>query len=258
MEAIVRALGDQHRELESLVSTVAGPDWELPVPDCPGWTLSDVVLHLAQTDELVLASAQNRLSGAVELMAGTPGVAGASVDDLVGQMVQHQRGASGAEVLGRWRAASAAVRALLAACDPGRRLPWVVSDLPARTMATTRLSECWIHTHDVAGALGTTVPVTDRLWHIARLGWRTIPYAFARAGSPSPAGPVAVRLLAPDGGQWDFGANQPPVTGPVTTVTGPALDFCLVAARRLHPARSTLTAEGPEADKVLALLRTYA
>ncbi|MBW0123712.1 wyosine base formation, partial [Pseudonocardia sp. KRD-176] len=31
-----------------------------------------------------------------------------------------------------------------------------------------------------------------------------------------------------------------------------------VAARRLDPAASTLTAEGPDADDVLRLVRTYA
>jgi hypothetical protein len=60
----------------------------------------------------------------------------------------------------------------------------VITDLSARTMATTRLSECWIHACDIAGAVGAQIPATERLWHIARLAWRTIPYAFARASSP--------------------------------------------------------------------------
>jgi hypothetical protein len=43
-----------------------------------------------------------------------------------------------------------------------------------------------------------------------------------------------------------------------TTVRGPATDFCDVAARRLDPADSGLTATGPDAHDVLALVRTYA
>ena len=46
--------------------------------------------------------------------------------------------------------------------------------------------------------LGVALEPADRLWHIARLAWRTIPYAFDRAGEPRP-GPVAFELTAPSG-----------------------------------------------------------
>jgi hypothetical protein len=45
----------------------------------------------------------------------------------------------------------------------------VPGELSARTLATTRLAETWIHAGDVAGALGVTLPPTDRLRPIARL-----------------------------------------------------------------------------------------
>ena len=61
-------------------------------------------------------------------------------------------------------------------------------------------------------------------------------------------------LTAPDGGVWEFGT----VDEAATVVTGPALDFCLVAARRLDPDAANLRADGPDAAGVLALLRTYA
>jgi uncharacterized protein (TIGR03084 family) len=211
------------------------------------------VLHLAQTDELVPAARISGFPATAERLTGEPLDPG-TVDDQVARRVARERGAPGVELHARWRAASTAVRDLLAACDPHDPLPWVVTDLPARTMATTRLSECWIHTRDIARAVGVEVSVTDRLWHIARLAWRSIPYAFARAGLDAPRGPVTVSLTAPDGGTWDFGTG----TGAATTVTGNALDFCLVAARRLHPAVAELRADGPDARNVLALLRTYA
>ena len=92
-----------------------------------------------------------------------------------------------------------------------------------------------------------------QLKQIVRLAWRTLPYAFARDGKEL-AGPVAVELTAPDGGTWAFGD---PDTA-TTTVRGPATDFCEVAARRLDPAGSGLTATGLDAQDVLALARTYA
>jgi len=253
MKAVMEALTDQHAELDALLGGLQEPDWERDVPDCPGWTVGDVVLHLAQTDELVPAARISGFPAAAERLAGRP-LGSGTVDDLVALMVAHERGAPGAELRARWRSASTAVRELLADCEPHDPLPWVVTDLPARTMATTRLSECWIHTRDVARAVGVEASATDRLWHIARLAWRSVPYAFARAGLDPPPGPVTVSLTAPDGGTWDFGTGA----GAATSVTGSALDFCLVAARRLDPAAAELRADGPDAARVLALLRTYA
>lgn len=250
MKVIMQALADQHEELDALLGGFEECDWERDVSDCPGWTVGDVVLHLAQTDELVPAAQMYGFTAAAERLTGRPRDSGI-VDDLIAQMVAHEHGAPAAELLARWRAASAAVRDLLVDCDPRHLLPWVVTDLPARTLATTRLSECWIHTRDVARAVGAEASATDRLWHIARLAWRSIPYAYARAGLDPPSGPVTVSLAAPDGGTWDFGA------GAGTAITGNALDFCLVAARRLDPAAADLRADGPGGLGVLALLRTY-
>ncbi|GAA2566130.1 maleylpyruvate isomerase family mycothiol-dependent enzyme [Pseudonocardia hydrocarbonoxydans] len=250
MDAITTALREQHEELDALLAGLDDAGWARPVPDCPGWSVADVVLHLAQTDELVVSAADGGFAAAAERVV--PGAVGETVDDTVGRMVAHQRGAPGPAVHARWRAAASTLREVLAASDPRRPMPWVVTDLPARTMATTRLSECWIHTHDVAVALGVALVPGDRLRHVARLAVRTVPYAFARAGLPAP-GPVAARLTAPDGSTWHLGDDDAP-----TVVTGSAADFCLVAARRLDPAAAEVRATGPGADDVLRLVRTYA
>jgi uncharacterized protein (TIGR03084 family) len=250
METIVRALTEQHRELDDVLSGLGADDWARP-SRCSGWTIADVVLHLAQTDELAAASAQGRLEDVAPEWAG----AGGDVDERAGVAVEQDRGAPGAEIYRRWRAASESARTMLAAADPSTRMRWVVGHLPARTLATTRLSEAWIHTGDVLEPLGVKQPPTDRLWHIARLAWRTLPYAFTR-DSREPAGPVAAALTAPDGSAWEFGLDGDPP--PATVIRGPALDFCLVAGQRLDPRASGLTASGPDADAALALVRTFA
>jgi uncharacterized protein (TIGR03084 family) len=145
------------------------------------------------------------------------------------------------------------VRDAFATIDPSARLTWVAGQVSARTLATTRLAETWIHTADVAEALGVARRSGPHLELIVRLAWRTLPYAFARDGRVL-AGPVAVELTAPGGGTWAFGDPRTATT----TVRGPAVDFCEVAARRLDPADSNLTATGPDAHRVLALVRTYA
>jgi uncharacterized protein (TIGR03084 family) len=250
VEPIVAALAAQQGELDGILRDATGADWDTPTR-CAGWTVSDVVLHLAQTDELALASTDGRI--AETQSSWTDADRAGTVDDRAGALVAQQRGAPPSEVLERWRAGAAAVLHAFDTVDPSTRLTWVAGQLAARTLATTRLAETWIHTGDVAEALGVARTPGPQLEQIVRLAWRTLPYAFARDGKEL-AGPVAVELTAPDGGTWAFGD---PGTA-TTTVRGPAAEFCDVAARRLDPADSGLTATGPDAQLVLALARTYA
>jgi len=216
-----------------------------------------VVLHLAQTDEMAVASLDGTIGELVERM--TEGLApAADVDAAAAAMVERERGAPPAEVRARWDAGVAALGEGFAAADLDARVTWVAGELSARTLATTRLAETWIHAGDVAAAPGPLPPPTDRLWHIARLAWRTVPYAFARAGRPAP-GPVVFDLAGPGGDTWRFA----PATGadgavPVTTVRGDAVELCLVAGQRADAADTGLVAEGPDGPAVLALVRTFA
>jgi hypothetical protein len=68
------------------------------------------------------------------------------------------------------------------------------------------------------------------------------------------AGPVAFHLVGPSGDTWDLVPDDPAVT----TITGPAAELCAVADRRVDPTQTSLVGTGPDADAVLALVRTYA
>jgi uncharacterized protein (TIGR03084 family) len=143
--------------------------------------------------------------------------------------------------------------AMFEAGDPHTRVTWVSGKLSLHTLAATRLSECWIHTGDIAAALGTELPPTDRLRHIARLAWRTLPYAFERADTEM-SGPVALDLIGPNGDQWYFDPGE----AALTTIRGSAAEFCEVAARRIAPEATGLVGDGPDATAVLHFVRTYA
>ncbi|HEU5448749.1 MAG TPA: maleylpyruvate isomerase family mycothiol-dependent enzyme [Acidimicrobiia bacterium] len=255
MDGILAALADQVDELDRLVRDLDEAGLGLP-SRCPGWSISDVLLHVAQTNEMTVASVEGRFTEEAAAFGNRAGSVppGSDVNDLAGLAVAAERGRSGKEVYDRWRASSTAQAAALGACDAGTRLPWVAGDLAAITLATTRLAETWIHTGDVAGGLGRDVTSSAaRLQPIARLAWRTLPYAFASAGKAM-SGPIALRLTAPDGTVWEFASDEPAAT----TVSGPALDFCLVAARRVSASETALVATGPDGATVLDLVRTFA
>jgi uncharacterized protein (TIGR03084 family) len=144
--------------------------------------------------------------------------------------------------------------AAFSASDPKSRVPWVVGEMAARTLCTTRLSETWIHSTDIAHGLDVELVPTDRLWHIARLVHRTIPYAFQRAGCEAP-GPVRFEVTSAEDASafWEFGDDDAP-----TLVTGPALDLCRVAGQRADASETALRATGPDGDDVLRHMRTFA
>jgi uncharacterized protein (TIGR03084 family) len=249
MDEVVVALRDELDALDSLVSGLDGSDWRRPSA-CPGWSVADVLVHLAQTNEVATASVEGR-AGEVFALWGD-GADEATVDELAGAAVETSSRRSGPEVHEWWRRTADDMVAAFEATDPQSRVQWVVGEMAARTLCTTRLAETWIHSTDVAHGLDVVVEPTDRLWHIARLVHRTIPYAFARAGRSAP-GRVRFDLTGPDGESWTFGDADAP-----TVVTGPAHELCRVAGQRADAADTTLVATGPDGQSVLELVRTFA
>ena len=249
---ILIALASQHAELAELIDGCTSDDWERPTR-CEGWDVAAVLVHLAQTDELATASAHGELDHYRHGLLGDREYQTVSVDDAAAAQVEAARPAGGDAIRQRWHEASRAMRAAFHAGDPHQRVTWISGQLSLQTLATTRLSECWIHTGDIASALGIELQPTDRLRHIARLAWRTLPYAFQRADTAM-KGPVALDLIGPNGEQWRFDPDAPALT----TIRGSAAEFCEVAARRVDPDATDLVGYGPDAAAVLRLVRTYA
>jgi len=241
--AIFDDLEAEQDRLEEILGGLDGAQWLAPSA-AVGWTVADVVLHLAQSEEAVMASA----SGA-SLRAG-PG-SGATVDQIMDDLVRAER-EEPSRIFRRWREARRGAVSALRAADPGQPMSWVEAPLKPATMATTRLAEHWAHGLDITTPLDIPFPDTDRLRHVAWLAHRSLPYAFALTGAG--AQDVACDLTAPDGiARWRYGPQ-----GADSVISGRAGAFCRVAAQRLQPEESGLQASGPHGAAALRLLRTYA
>src|SRR5882672_11370277 len=233
--------GAEEERLEKILLGLDEEQWISP-SGAAGWTIADVVLHLAQSEEGAAATAtRGTLRGALGsgLGSGLGAVAGDTIDDRADAAVRMERAAltSGpAEVFARWQRARQAALAAMRAADPDVPVQWMVGTLKPATLATTRLAEHWAHGLDIAGPLGADFPDTGRLRHIAWLAHRTLPYALSLAGEPAAA--VRCELTAPDGTEvWRFGTPDAE-----SAITGTAGAFCRVAAQRLDPSRSGLEA----------------
>jgi uncharacterized protein (TIGR03084 family) len=241
-------LAAEQERLESILASLDEEQWASP-SGAEGWTVADVVLHLAQAEEMVAASIERRDLGAA------PGAeAGNTVEERVAAMVRAQRQEGGPAVAAfeRWQQARLAALAALRGAGQDQPVQWVAGPVKPATLATTRLTEHWAHGLDITGPLGIDFPDSGRLRHVAWLAHRTLPYALSLGGEP----PVVVRfeLTAPDGsGVWRFGPGD---AG--SAISGPAGELCRVAVRRLDPASSALRADGPDGAVALQWLRTYA
>jgi uncharacterized protein (TIGR03084 family) len=243
MADIFDDLAAEYEQLDGILTALTPAQWAHPSA-AEGWTVADVVLHLAQSEELVIASVAGDESVFAAASAGR-------VDALADASVAAQRQISPADLLRRWRTAAGTTPGALRARPAGTRLRWITNRISPAALATTRLAEHWTHAHDIAGPLGVPYPDTARLRHIAWLGHRTLPYAFTIEGIDG--GPVYCELTAPGGEVWRLGDPAAP-----SVITGPAAELCRVGARRLAPGDSTLTATGPLGAQALAILRNYA
>jgi uncharacterized protein (TIGR03084 family) len=245
MSDVFAALGAQTDRLDAILGGLDEGQWSAPSL-CPGWSVSDVVLHLAQTEEGVAAT----VTGSDMVI---PSEGAANIDEAMEHWVRAERGASHEEVHVRWNKARREALDAMRGADPGTPLTWAAAPLRPKTLATTRLSEHWIHTMDIAEPLGIENPDTDDIGHLAWLAVKTVPYAFARAGRDDPPS-VRAELVAPSGAEWRFGPDDAECV-----IAGPASEFVRVAARRIPAAEARdLTARGDRAEVVMELVRTYA
>jgi uncharacterized protein (TIGR03084 family) len=246
VRAVLDDLRAESDALDRLVAGLGPAGWALPTP-AEGWTVAHQIAHLAWTDRQALLA----------------------IDDADG-FIRQRRAAARSEtyvddgaregaqlpldtLLERWRAGRSRLLATLVEQPPGARFPWYGPPMSAAAVASGRLMETWAHGEDVADALGVRRVPTARLWQVARIAVRARDYAFAAHGRPAPADEFRVELIAPDGSLWSFGPRDAD-----QRVSGPALDFCLLAVRRRHRDDVDVRAEGPDAEVWLSVAQAFA
>ena len=245
--ALLDDLAAEQQGLQAELREIDGDDWFRPTPS-KGWDVRDTIAHLADTDELAMDTATagpRPLNQWIERFA--------SAEDLTMFGVLAGRRRTGAQVLAWWEDSSARAREVLAALDPTTRVPWGLGMQP-RSFATARLMETWAPGLDARAALGLPAADTDRLRHVAFLGYRALPYAYSFVGREPPPGALRIELTAPAGDEtWTFGPDDAP-----DRITGPAGEFCRLFAQRITRAEATgLVAQGEVADAALDVARAF-
>lgn len=246
LTTVLNDLSAEGDALEALVADLDEGGWRTPTP-AAGWDVATQISHLAWTDEVAVKAATDQEAwDAVVLLAMGDPAGFVDTEALAGAA------APPAELLARWRAARGSLRSALAAYGAGR-MPWFGPPMSPTSMATARLMETWAHGLDVHEALGVPPEPSNRIRHIAHLAVRTRDFAFVTHSLTPPAGEFRIDLVAPDGDVWAFGPE-----GAEQTVTGSALDLCLLATQRTNRADTDLVASGPDADRWLDIAQCFA
>jgi uncharacterized protein (TIGR03084 family) len=243
MRALVADLVAEQQILDQLVAGLALDAWDAPSP-AEGWTLRDCVAHLAEIDET---------AGLILVHGKMPEPARGERQGVLSAGQVRARGMAVAALLDWWRESRTRLAAHSANVDPRVRLPWFGPPMSARSFVTARLMEAWSHGLDIHDAAGSRPVDTDRLRHIAHIGYATRGFAYSNRGLEPPQSPLYVELIAPSGAVWNWGPGD---AG--NRITGPAGDFCRVVTQRLHPADTALHAEGEDAAEFLRIAQAFA
>lgn len=244
----MKVLDDLAAEQQALDDVVAGlpeADWSRPTP-APDWAVRDQIAHLTYFD------------GTAALAITDPDAFKESVAALfeAGSDYEAQtlfRDLSVGELLERWRSGRAALAAAAADLAEDTRVPWYGPSMSGRSFLTARLMECWAHGQDVVDAVGGARPATDRLRHIAQLGFITRKWSYVNRGLEVPGADVHVALTAPSGEVWQWGPEDA-----ADVVSGPAEDFCLVVTQRRHVDDTALQVEGEAARDWMEKAQAFA
>ena len=239
---------DEQRALDVIVADLDDAQWRAATPS-PGWDVADQIGHLAYFD----AAAALSISDPPAYLESVRVLAQRSRDESPEVFTLEEfRSMTPSQVLERWRANRASLAEAAAHLDDRTRVDWYGRAMSGRSFLTARLMETWAHGTDVADTVGARLPATDRLRHIAHLGFITREWSYRVRGEEPPSGSIRVELTGPSGDVWTFGPADA-----VETVSGPAEDFCLVTTQRRHLDDTGLVA-GPLGREWLVRAQAFA
>lgn len=250
----VRAdLAAEHESLDRLLSGLSPEQWSADTPS-PGWTVTDQIGHLAYFDLTAALAITDPASFSKEVTRLRGALTGSDdPDEKLDELTLGEYKNMPPDVLlDEWRRARETLLQAASGLANDSRVVWYGPAMGSKSFLTARLMETWAHGQDIAQAAGARLPASNRLRHIARLGFITRKWSYQNRGREAPQEPVLVTLAAPDGETWMFGPEDAP-----EQVTGSAEDFCLVVTQRIHPDDTALQAT-PQARDWLLIAQAFA
>jgi uncharacterized protein (TIGR03084 family) len=225
---ILADLQAEQAALDAVVSPLDDEQWAAPTPS-PRWSVADQIGHLTYFDGTAALAIEDPDGFSAARDALMESALVADPDAAEQATLGEYRAMTSAQLLDAWRANRRRLAKAADTLTDGTRVIWYGPPMSAKSFLTARLMECWAHGQDVVDAVEATRPATDRLRHIAQLGYITRGWTYANRNETPPEGTVKLELTSPSGEIWRWGPDDAD-----DVVTGTAEDFCLVVTQRRH------------------------
>ena len=250
---LLQDLLDEQASLDEIVASLGADGWELPTPS-PRWSVSDQIGHLCYFDRSAaqaISDPDGFSAEAGRLMEASLATETSGDDYTLGDF----RRLGVADRLERWRQGRSDLAEAVGTLGERDRVCWYGPSMGAKSFVTARLMEAWAHGTDVCDTVGAHREPTHRLRHVAQLGYITRAWTYINRGLVPPEGDVRVELSAPSGDRWHWGDAG---AAGEDSVTGSALDFCLVVTQRRHVSDTALEVTGEHAADWLSKAQAFA
>ncbi len=237
--------------LDEIVAAMSDDDWSTDTAS-PRWDVTDQIAHLTYFDR---RAAQAIVDPAGFSEAANDLFTEAARSDQAGDAftLNAVRTLPVGERIQAWRSGRAELAAAADTLAEDDRVEWYGPSMGAKSFLTARLMEVWAHGQDIVDAIGATRVATDRLRHIAQLGFITRGWAYINRRLEVPDTTVRVELEAPSGALWAWGPED--ADG---FVRGAAEDFCLVVTQRRNLADTGLEVSGHPATEWIDIAQAFA
>ncbi len=249
-EVLADLIGEQDA-LDEMVSGLTAEQWDAATAS-PRWRVREQIAHLAYFDHtaaLAISDPDGFKAKVTELWGVAAGGDEVLDDYTLGSYISQEPDG----MLESWRSDRAGLAEAAATLENDTRVPWYGPSMGSKSFLTARLMEAWAHGQDVADALGVTRQSSDRIRHIAQLGFITRGWTYKNRKLEEPTVAVHVNLESPSGDVWAFGPDDAP-----QSVTGLAEEFCLVVTQRRHLDDTSLIVNGEAARDWLLKAQCFA
>ena len=226
--------------MDALLASAGEDDWSRVIVE--GWTLQELVAHLAAKDGLLAASVGAPVLG--------PAIGANDSLGRTADVQNYERARSPEQTRRDWRAQADALCRHLTALDPGTAASLDGLEAPVSDHVLARCLETWVHADDAArtASLRLPHPIPEHIHPTADLCARLLPWTMLLSGLDGSGRTLLLTLTGPGGGEWHVPLGVGDAAGggdaPDAHITADVVGFCFLLGGRGDPRSFPADLEG--------------